>query len=103
MKVLPVGVPESRPDRPATALLHDEANARIVAFHLLAGQEVSPHRSPSTVIVQVLEGEGLSQGEGVEATLEAGETALFEPSETHAVKAAGGALRFLAIISPRPS
>jgi quercetin dioxygenase-like cupin family protein len=103
MRVLPTGLPEPRPDRPATALLHDEANARIVAFHLLAGQEVSPHRSTSTVAVQVIEGEGLFQGEGDGVTLKVGETAVFAPDETHAVRAVGGALRFLAILTPRPS
>jgi quercetin dioxygenase-like cupin family protein len=101
MKLLP-GVPESRAERPATAVLHDEPNVRVVGFHLLADQEIAPHRSPSTVTVQVLEGEGLFRGDGGEVTLRTGQTMVFAPNETHAMKPVGGALRFLAILSPSP-
>jgi quercetin dioxygenase-like cupin family protein len=93
----------ARDDRPATQLLHDEENARVVSFHLLAGQEVPPHRSTSTVLVQVVEGEGMFRGEGDETRLATGDTAVFAPGEMHSMRPVGGPLRFLAIITPRPS
>lgn len=102
MKALPAGAPAPRPDRPATQVLHDEPNARIIAFHLLPGQEVPPHRNPSTVVVQVVEGEGLFRGEGEEAHLRAGETVVFAPGETHSMRPVGGPLRFLAVLAPGP-
>jgi quercetin dioxygenase-like cupin family protein len=99
---LPETAPPPRADRAATQLLHDEENARIVAFSLLAGQQVAPHRSPSTVIVQVLEGEGVFRGEGSEDRLSPGSTVVYAPGEMHSMDADSGPLRFLAIISPRP-
>jgi quercetin dioxygenase-like cupin family protein len=92
-----------REDRPTTRLLHDEPNARVVAFQLLAGQRVAEHRSASTVLVQVLEGEGVLRGEDGERRLAAGEVAVFAPGETHAIDAPDGPLRFLAVITPGPS
>jgi quercetin dioxygenase-like cupin family protein len=69
VKLLPTDGPAPRPERPATQLHHDEENARVVAFCLLKGQQVAPHHSESTVIVQVLEGEGVFRGEESEARL----------------------------------
>ena len=103
MIVLPTGGPAPRPDRPATQLLHDEPNARVVCFHVGPGQEVPPHTSESTVIVHVLEGEGLFRGERNETLLGPGGAAVYEPGEVHSMApAAEGGLRFLAIITPRP-
>jgi quercetin dioxygenase-like cupin family protein len=93
----------ARPDRPATQLLHDEPNARVVAFHVAPGQAVPPHRSDSTVLVQVIEGSGLFRGAERVAKLGPGQTAVYLPGELHSMEpAGGGALRFLAIITPRP-
>lgn len=58
MRVLPAGPSVPAPLRPASAILHDEANVRIVAFHLAPGQEIPPHRSMSTVVVHVTRGKG---------------------------------------------
>jgi quercetin dioxygenase-like cupin family protein len=102
MKVLPSAVPEPRTDRYATRLLYDEPDVRIIAFHLLAGQSVPPHRSDSTVVVQVVEGEGVFRGEGGETRLRPGETAVYEPGEMHSMAPTGDSLRFLALIAPRP-
>jgi quercetin dioxygenase-like cupin family protein len=102
MRVLPTGVPEARTDRPTTAILFDEPNARIVSFHLLPGQQIPPHRNGSTVVVHVAEGVGLFQGEAGEVTLRTGDTAVFAPGEMHAMRPVDGALRFLAILAPRP-
>jgi quercetin dioxygenase-like cupin family protein len=99
---LPGEPPAPRDDRPATLLLHDETNARVVAFHLREGQRVPPHRSDSTVIVQVIAGEGVFRGEGDEARLAAGDTAVYAPGEMHSMDATAGPLHFLAILTPRP-
>lgn len=101
MKVLSGG-PAARVDRHATELLHDEANARVVAFHLQPGQRVPPHHSDSTVIVSVTSGSGRFHGDRTDAVLSAGESAVFAPGETHAIDAGAEPLRFVAIIAPRP-
>jgi quercetin dioxygenase-like cupin family protein len=101
MKVLACG-PAAREDRYATALVHDEANARVVAFHLLPGQQVPPHRSDSTVLVHVTSGKGRFVGSDSDAVLAAGESAAYEPGELHSIEAGDEALCFLAVITPRP-
>ncbi|HEU0078239.1 MAG TPA: AraC family ligand binding domain-containing protein [Longimicrobiaceae bacterium] len=103
MKTLATEPVAPRGDRPTTTLLHDEPNARVVAFQLLAGQRVAEHRSASTVLVQVVEGEGVFRGEDGERRLAAGGVAVFAPGEAHAVDAPDGPLRFLAVITPGPS
>ena len=92
-----------RPDRPASQLLHDTADVRVVAFHLQPGQEVKPHRSTSTVLVQVVEGEGEFSGADGAARLGPGDVAAYEREEMHGIRALRAPLRFLAIITPRPS
>lgn len=89
-------------DRPASAVLHDESNVRVVCFHLLEGQSVPPHHSDGTVIVEVLSGTGVFRGKDSEATLSAGAAAVFAPGELHAIDARSGPLRFHAVIAPRP-
>lgn len=101
MKVLE-SAPEPRADRPASAILHDEASVRIVAFRLQPGQEIAPHRSTSTVIVQVTDGAGTFYGEDAGVRLRAGEGAVYAPGELHAITSGEEPLRFLAIIAPRP-
>ncbi len=103
MIVFPPEGPAPRDDRPATMLVHDEPNIRVVSFHLLPGQEVLPHTSESTVLVQVIEGSGTFVGETGEVRLEPGSTAVYAPREVHSMRASDGErLRFLAIITPRP-
>ncbi|HET8654608.1 MAG TPA: AraC family ligand binding domain-containing protein [Longimicrobiaceae bacterium] len=96
------GGPEANEARFSSAVLHDEPNLRVVAFHLLAGQAIPPHSSPCTVSVQVIEGEGLFHGDAGEALLAAGQTAVYAPGEAHAIRPVGGPLRFRAFIAPRP-
>ncbi|MEX2572091.1 MAG: AraC family ligand binding domain-containing protein [Gemmatimonadota bacterium] len=104
MIVLSNGGPPARPDRPATELLHDDPNARVVCFRVEPGQAVAPHTSDSTVLIQVIEGAGVFHGEGSSAELSAGGTAVYAPGEVHSMEPAGnGTLRFLAIITPRPA
>jgi quercetin dioxygenase-like cupin family protein len=99
---LDTAAPPSRPDRPATRVLHDEPNLRVIAFHLLPGQIVPPHRSTSTVLVQVVTGRGRFIGEDAEATLGTGESAVYRPGETHSIAALDEPLVFHAVIAPRP-
>lgn len=101
MKVLTRG-PAGRQDRHATELVHDEASARIVAFHLLPGQQVPPHRSDSTVLALVTSGSGRFVGVDSEAVLSVGEAVVWAPGELHSIESVGEPLRFLAIIAPRP-
>lgn len=102
MKVLRLETTRVRDDRPATGIAHDEENARIVAFDLLPGQKIPPHRNASTVIVSVVEGSGTFRGADGEAVLRAGEMAVYRPGEEHAIEAGNGPLRFVAVIAPRP-
>lgn len=103
MKALDPTLPAPRAERPATHLLHDEPNMRVVGFRLLEGQEVPAHRSDSSVLLTVTEGEGLFRGaDGEEVLLAAGEMVAYAPGETHSIAARGGPLRFVAVIAPRP-
>lgn len=101
MKLLTAG-PASREERPATEILHDEPNVRVIAFHLLPGQKIPPHKNNSTVLVQVVSGSGRFHGAESDAWLSEGQGALYEPGEMHAIEAGAAPLRFLAILSPRP-
>jgi len=94
--------PAARSDRPVSELVHDEANVRIVCFHLLEGQCIPAHASDSTVVVEVIGGGGVFRGADDAAELEAGGSAVFAPGELHAIEAVGGPLRFRALIAPRP-
>lgn len=101
MKLLENG-PSPRSDRPASMLLHDEPNIRIVAFRLQPGQVIPAHQSPSTVTVIVTEGAGTFEGEDGQVELQVGESAIYAPGEMHAILATAEPLRFMALISPRP-
>jgi len=102
MIALDTAAPPARPDRPSTRVLHDEANLRIIAFHLRPGQSVPPHHSASTVLVQVISGSGRFTGDEAEATLRAGESAVYRPGETHSIEALDEPLVFHAVLAPRP-
>lgn len=97
----------AHPDRPATAVVHDDADARLVVFRLAPGQAVPPHRSASTVMLTVIEGSGLLSGESDGAPVErpcvAGDVVTYAPNELHGMRADGDdELLLLATITPRP-
>lgn len=94
--------PATRPDRHASALLHDEPNLRVVSFRLESGQTVPAHSSPATVLVTVTAGRGTFTGRDAEVELGAGESAIYAPGETHAMVAGANGLSFIAVIAPRP-
>lgn len=94
------------PERPATAILHDSPDLRLVVFRLEAGQAVAPHRSTSTVTLQVLQGSGAFSGEqdtGAQPRhVAAGDIVLYAPNELHGMRAPDEELLLLATITPRP-
>ena len=93
-------------DRPATAIVHDSSDARLVVFRLAAGQQVPPHRSSSTVLLTVLEGRGVLSGEedgaSVDRACVAGDMVTYAPNELHGMRADDVELLLLATIAPRP-
>ena len=88
--------------RPATAVLHDTPDARLVVFRIAPGQAVAPHRNGSTVILTVLDGRGVVSGEQEQREVSAGEVIVYEPNELHGMSAADAELVLLATITPRP-
>ncbi len=94
--------PATRADRPASAVLHDEANVRVVAFTLAPGQVVPPHSSASTVLVHVLRGGGRFLGASDALMLAPGQSAIYAPGEMHSMEAGNEGVEFLAIIAPEP-
>jgi quercetin dioxygenase-like cupin family protein len=61
--------------------------ARVVAFAMDAGQELTDHSAPRPVVVQVMEGELAFTVAGERHELSAGDVVYLAPSERHAVVA----------------
>ena len=51
---LAAGAVANNAARPATALAHDSADARVVLFRIEPCQEVAKHTSPSTVVLMIV-------------------------------------------------
>jgi quercetin dioxygenase-like cupin family protein len=92
----------TNPERPATAVIHDSTDARLVVFRLAPGQQVPPHRNASTVHLAVLSGRGVLAGETQETVCAAGDVVVYAPNELHAMRAESEELVLLATITPRP-
>lgn len=92
----------ANPTRPATAIVHDSADARLVVFRLSPGQSVAPHRNASTVTLTVLSGTGLTSGDQEERPVATGDVVTYEPNELHGMRATDNELVLLATITPRP-
>jgi quercetin dioxygenase-like cupin family protein len=88
--------------RPATSVIHDSADARLVLFRIAPSQAVAVHTSPSTVILTVLAGSGLLTGGEADQEINEGDVVTVEPSEKHGMRAVTEELVILATISPRP-
>ena len=93
----------SNSTRPATAIVHDTPDARVVVFRIAPGQTVAPHRNGSTVILTVLSGHGIVTGGDSRRVVSAGEVVAFEPNELHGMSAVDAEFVLLATITPRPS
>ena len=96
-----------RVDRPATAILHDSADVRLIVFRLAEGQAVAPHRSTSSVQLTVLEGSGVLSGESdsgaTDLACTTGDVVVYLPNELHGMRAGSDEeLLLLATITPRP-
>ncbi len=99
------GATAARPDRPATTIVHDTADARLVVFRIEPGQQVAPHTNPSTVVLTVLSGAGIVSGGDGEQAVGAGAVVAYAPEERHGMRAAPDAAEpfvLLATIAPRP-
>ena len=97
----------NRPDRPATAIVHDSPDVRLIVFRLAPGQSVAPHRSTSSVQLTVLDGAGILTGESetggtTDQVCTAGDVVVYVPNELHGMRAADEELLLLATITPRP-
>lgn len=92
----------ARPDRPASAIIHDCEHARLVVFRLAPGQSVAPHHSASTVLLQVLEGRGVISGSNGDRRCVQNDVLIFDPNEPHGMRAEDEELVLLATIAPRP-
>jgi quercetin dioxygenase-like cupin family protein len=92
----------AHPARPATATIHDTADARIVVFRLAPGQVVAPHRSRSSVMIHVLEGSGILSGQDQEVRCARGAVVTYDPEELHGMRAEEEELLLMATIAPRP-
>ena len=84
------------------AIILDSPDARLLVFRIEPGQAVAPHHSGSTVILAVLEGEGIVMGKEGERVCRIGDVVVYEPGETHGMRATDTTLKLLATIAPRP-
>ena len=92
----------ANPTRPATAIVHDTPDARLVVFRLSPGQSVAPHRNASSVTLTVISGSGLTSGAEEERAVTTGDVVTYEPNELHGMRAVADELVLLATIAPRP-
>ena len=100
---LAAGAVANNPDRPATALAHDSADARVVLFRIEPGQAVPVHTSPSSVLLLIVSGSGIVTGADGERAVHAGDLVTYDPKETHGMRAAAETLVIAAVIAPRPA
>jgi quercetin dioxygenase-like cupin family protein len=92
----------AKKDRPATAIVHDGADARLVVFRIEPGQSVAPHSSTSTVLLSIVSGYGMVSGANDERQVHAGDLVVYEPNELHGMRALEDQFVVLATIAPRP-
>lgn len=93
----------AKQDRPATAIVHDAPDARMVVFRIEPGQAVAPHTSTSTVVLSVVAGSGIVSGATGERAVAPGALVVYEPNELHGMRATDEQLVVLATIAPRPA
>jgi quercetin dioxygenase-like cupin family protein len=88
--------------RPATAIVHDAPDVRLVLFRIEPGQAVPPHVSGSSVLLTVVSGEGVVSGAEGEREVRPGDVACFAPNELHGMRSRTSSFVVLATITPRP-
>ncbi len=84
-------------------LVYDNEHARVIRFYLMEGQEIKPHKSPSSVFITVLKGKleffiGKTNSSEI---LKEGDTVFYEPEELHGFKAIEKSI-VEAVITPNP-
>jgi quercetin dioxygenase-like cupin family protein len=89
--------------RPATALVHDSADARVVLFRIAPGQQVPVHTSASTVLLIVISGAGVVAGASGDRDVRAGDIIAYDVDEPHGMRANEEPLVIAAVIAPRPT
>ncbi|GEM_PF-543729 len=89
---------------PSRELVYEDSNAKVIRFFLKKGQEIRPHRSPSSVFISVLKGRlSFCMGdESKEEVLSEGSTVFYEPEELHGFKALEDSV-VQAVITPNPT
>jgi quercetin dioxygenase-like cupin family protein len=91
------------PNRPMTQLVSENHDGRVVVFGFEPGQAVEPHTSSSTVLMQVVSGNGRFQVGEEERTVGPGDLAICSPNVPHGLAAGlDGRLVVLVVITPRP-
>ena len=88
-------------DHPVKQLLHDSEHLRMALLCLEAGQEISSHVAPSTVMMQILEGEGEFIVGEEKKKGKAGTIFPCAPHVSHGIRALTR-LAVLAVVAPRP-
>jgi quercetin dioxygenase-like cupin family protein len=88
--------------RPATTLVHDGNDARVVLFRLDPGQAVPVHTTASTVLLIVISGTGTVIGGDGERTVKRGDIVAYAEHEPHGMQAADEQFIIAAVIAPRP-
>ena len=88
--------------RPATTLVHDSNDARVVLFRLDPGQSVPVHTSASTVLLMIISGTGTVIGVEGERRVKAGDMVAYGENEPHGMNALDAQLVIAAVIAPRP-
>ena len=89
-------------NRPATSLVHDSSDARVVLFRIEPGQEVPVHTNPSTVLLTIISGSGIVVGAEGERAVSAGDIVAYDVQEPHGMRAESERLIIAAVIAPRP-
>jgi len=87
---------------PQRELVYEDENAKVIRFYLREGQEIKPHRSPSSVFITVLKGSLIFISEDAQETLNQGDTIFYRPNELHGFKALKDSV-LEATISPNPT
>ena len=90
--------------RPATALIHDSADARVVLFRIEPGQQVPVHTSASTVLLRDRVGQWeRSRAPKVNESVRAGDIVAYDAREPTVCGRTHEQLVIAAVIAPRPT
>ncbi len=86
-------------DRPIPQLLFDSSDVRVVVFGFKAGQVMEPHTSTSTVLLQVLTGQGRIGIGDDDQVAAPGQVVICPPNVLHFMSAETD-MTVLAVITP---